>query len=452
MRHAAAPILLALALAACSTPAAEEPAPCTGDGCDGGQGGSGGGAGEECPDLAATSPCGFDGPDDACRDEVCALATTTCPNGGRCCTLPQVCAPPVGSRPGGVRCQDDGECASGLCVEVSGVRSCQRTCQRVGAEDSCPDGQHCETLALPGGAVASTCVGGATIDARDPQATVCLRPSHCEEGRDCRIVNPDAVVDGRAFALCLPAAPVDDLFEPCPPPPGTFPPEHGEQQSALCPMGGLCWDGCRGTDSYACYCSQAQIDDGSCRGFRCTAVCGSDADCPDRTQCQSFNNRAVPFSDVRQAFSICRFPVGNPLDTGCWDELDCCKGGLRSNGTSCCEKVNDICVNPLDPAEETHCRLFPSGGRYLTQCALPEGRLPLGAACATDDACVSGLCVDDGAGGRVCSSPCDVRFDRCADVQAGTACCPTVVTSEDGPHCVPACRFGCESPAACEPP
>ena len=357
------PLVLLLVLAATLAACAEEapaPSPCVGAACEGG-GGGGGGSGDDCPDLALGSPCGFDGPDDACGDEVCTLASATCPNGARCCTLPLACRPPAGSRPGGTRCADDGECASGLCVEVSGVRSCLRPCQQAGDVDSCPTGQHCETLALAGGAVASTCVGGASIDERDANATVCLRPSQCGEGRDCRVVNPLELVDGRAFALCLPAAPVNDLFEPCAPPPGAPPPEHGEQQSGACSMGGLCWEGCRGKDTYACYCTQAQIDDGTCRGFRCTGVCGTDGDCPDRTLCQSFDNRSIDFADPLQGFSICRFPNGNPLDTGCWDELDCCKEGRQPDGGPCCQTQDGVCQGLA--ARTSHCaaRPWPQG-------------------------------------------------------------------------------------------
>ena len=94
-------------------------------------------------------------------------------------------------------------------------------------------------------------------------------------------------------------------------------------------MGGLCFDGCKGYDSWACACEQDQIDAGACRGFRCTGVCGTDEDCPDRSTCQGFASQTLEFADPLQAFSICRLPIGKPLDSMCWDELDCCKDGHR---------------------------------------------------------------------------------------------------------------------------
>lgn len=446
------PVLLALAafLAACSDPAPPE-APCTGPGCDGGgQGGAGGSDG--CPDLAETSPCGFEGLDDACGEEICTLAATSCPRGGRCCTLPLECRPAAGQRPPGVACEEDDDCVSGSCVEISGVRSCLRVCRRLGSEDSCPPGQHCETIALAGGAVSSTCVGGPSLEERDALATICVRPSQCPEGRSCRIIGAQELDLGLTFALCLPPAPEEDWFESCAPAPGVAVSSHGTEQSGQCPMGGLCWDGCKSYDSGACYCTQAEIDSGTCRGFRCTGVCGGNADCPDRSTCQGFATPTLAFADPLQEFAICRLPYGQPLDSMCWDELDCCKNGLRPSGGPCCEETDGICVNPLDPPDATHCRFVPGGGRYLTVCALPEGKALAGQPCADDAGCESGLCVDDGAGGRVCSSPCDVRFDRCADVLPGSSCCPTAITSEDGPHCVPICRFSCESPPGCEAP
>ncbi len=439
--------LLALVLLACEGPAAE---PCEGPACEAGAPGGGGGA-PACADHAAASACRDDDFDDPCGAQVCALATRSCPDGERCCVLGLSCEDAVGPAAGGTLCSSDEECASGLCLEISGVKSCFRPCSEAGASGGCPTGQHCEAVGLFGGATTRSCVGG-TAEARDPEATICTRPRDCTEGRDCRIVNGASILDGVAIALCLPPAPAD-WFDACAPDPalGISAGFHGELASEACPSGGLCFDACRGEDSYGCYCADAQLGEGTCRAFRCTGVCSRDDDCPDRSTCQGLVGTLFDFQEPMLTFSVCRLPRGEPLDWSCWDELDCCAGGVRETGAPCCrtEFHGEACVDPPVAVEVTHCRFVPGEARYLTRCAPPAGLLEPGARCDGHEACESGLCADDGAAGRVCVTACDVRFDRCPDIVAGTSCCPTQVEAAGVAHCVPTCRTSCESPAAC---
>ena len=440
----------ALLLAACT---AEPSAPAPGGDGGGGQGGGPGACvdhGDEGPCLAEdeASPCA--------RGESCTLDRRSCTAGERCCTLPFTCAPFVGPMPGGARCGGDDECASGVCLDVGGG-TCLRACNFRGA-DTCPDGFHCALVGLAGGATVRACLGG-TAGAPEPARTVCRGDADCPADRLCRFEGVERWSNELPVGRCEPRVEgvPSDLGLRCDPPPGS-----GEDSSqahlgtARCPERGLCLRQCDTKDAEVCLCASSEVDAGEgCDSSRCTIPCTRESDCPNRYTCSDVDHSIDDFSYLDWAFRVCQLPESESLEWGCWDELDCCKDGAQPGGSPCCEFSPSTlqCRQPATPIDRSHCAVrvsptFPD--RFVTVCLQPEGKGGPGEGCADDASCTSGLCVPDGAGGRVCTSPCEAGRDRCDAILPGSRCCPTPIAAAGG-SCVDACRLDCEETPACEP-
>ncbi len=431
-----------LLLAACAEEAAAPP-PCEGPSC----GGGGSGGGDPCPDLSARGACDGAGPNGGCAEgEACTVRSRACAGGGTCCTLAPSCEPDEGPRPGGFRCERDDDCASGLCHTTGGVGICLRPCTVSSASDSCPEGFTCRLVPLEGQKTVRACVGG-TEAAPDAARTLCRASDDCGPGRACRVQRGEDMDVGLAFGACEPTATEADAGTPCEGPEGPDGPVPSEvyEASASCAEGGLCNYACETTKLAACACSGAELAAGRCSGARCTKPCRNDAECPSRNACRSFDTAYDRFEDPALAFQVCMLPLGVDVEWGCWDELDCCTGGLQRNGQPCCDVKNGSCVGAQ--AEVTHCRIEPGEGRFMAYCRQPSGLAALGDPCAGHAGCESGLCAPDGAGGGRCASPCDLALDHCETIQPGTACCPVPL----GELCVPGCSASCPAEPACEP-
>lgn len=441
-RRASAALALLVALAGC--PAEGGGGGAGGSGASGG-GGSGGAPG--CADLASSSPCRWEGEGNGCSvDETCAPAPGATCGDASCCTVGTSCRPrPLGAKPGGFACDDDASCASGLCVRLSGQGLCLRACDPSIGPGLCPDGQSCAVVPLDGQRSVRTCVGGEE-GAFDVGRAFCATDRDCAQERYCHVEQGAALPIGEAYGLCRVGArsglEAGRLCE------GegtgefaTFGP-YATGWSAGCPESGLCHLACGGAGTELCACIAA-VDDGFCRAARCTQPCSRPEDCPSPLTCKGseFSDPDLPHPHPDLEFKYCQLPDFNGADWGCWDETDCCKGGLQRGGAPCCTIREGLCQS--DAPEVTYCRVTVTGARYGSRCSLPEGLALLGAACTEGAACESGLCVDG-----VCTSPCDTgRADRCAEITPGTQCCGARV----GEACVRACRASCEAADACTP-
>ncbi len=438
-------------LSGCAEQASEPAA--AGPGGDGSGGGGGADAGA-CPDLSATGSCRREGPGQSCAvDEVCTIAAGRSCGAARCCTLPFECVPFGGGVPGGFACEDDGACESGACMAVGGRGVCLRACvEGDGIGSGCPLGFTCAVFSLDATRSVLSCVGVGADGAFDGARVLCHRDRDCPEGRYCYVEAGAAFYDGAAFGRCEPdtrtqrgltvaceAAGPLSLDES---PTGPQLPDRVTHWSAGCAETGLCHAACIELDPDGCNCRQPQ-DHGFCRGARCTPPCRNDDDCPSPMVCQAPRAQELRSTDPDLQLRLCVLPVFEETEWGCFDETDCCRGGLQRIGTECCNHSRDgLCSGPVP--ERTHCRVTPEVGRYTSRCELPTGRGEPGAGCTTHADCESALCAPTG----VCTSPCDPGpGDRCAEILPGTQCCPTPIEAA----CIPSCRADCAGGPTCTP-
>ncbi len=434
-------LLLAAALVGCSDPAPDAPAPTGG-------GGQGGGGSDTCDDLGATGDCRYQGLGGGCDGgEVCTVDLVEGCGDRRCCTLPLNCAPAIGGRPGGVRCDADDECAAGLCVRISGEGVCLRPCEATANEDSCPTGLQCATVALDDHRSVRTCIGadGGTFQ---PTRTVCRHDADCVEGRYCLVTGGEQLFFAGASGLCEPGArtPRAELLLCERDGPGDPPvvwDEYGTTGSRLCPESGICTDADVERDGPLDDCSIDRAAGAACRGHVCSIPCRADAECPTPFFCRRFEEDYYDSLDPDLELGFCLLASSALPEWPCWDELDCCVGGVTRSGSRCCDKEQGICTGPT--YERTHCRLqFDQNGRWSSMCDVPLGLAANGAPCADHEACESKLCAPEG----TCASPCSLAAggpDTCAAIADGTQCCPTPI----GEACVPACRSDCDTGPSC---
>lgn len=431
--------LLVLATAGCVETSGGE-----GAGGGGGAGGAGG-AGGGCVDRSASGECRESGADDPCGvGRLCSVQQRSC-SFDRCCTLPFACIDALASlAPGGTRCEDDGACASGVCVPLEDGGLCLHPCS---SDSSCPPGLGCRVVPLAEGVTVRSCVG---VEEERPSARAgrCADDRDCPDGRVCRIVDGERLYEGLAGGVC--AAPTGDarVGAACDP---TLlradAPVVPESLSGLCEDRGACIEACPESNVPSCLCKDEPPLPGLCRELRCTRPCVADADCPSPFACRAY----IIDADSRLGtadFSFCQAPNDEQsTEWFCWDEQDCCIGGLTRLGGECCRTARGGCREP--PLDRTHCALVTlPGGRWTSRCEVPTDAAGLtrrapGEACATDAECTSRLCVE-----QQCSSPCDANgVDRCGEILAGTQCCPTRI----GEACVPVCRTDCATAEACTP-
>lgn len=432
-----------LLLVACATEASE-PTPSE----PGGAGGAGGAPG--CAELGTSGSCRREGPSSGCAsDEACALTPAASCGEASCCTLPFACSPARGLRPGGFRCEDDGDCESGSCLFVAGGSFCLRACT---TEGGCLPGFTCALHTLDQTRSFRACVGEDERGALDGRRVLCLADGDCPDGRYCQVQAGSAFYDGAAFGLCVEgtrsqrgltvtceAAGPLSLGEG-----GEGPalPARSTGWSDACTESGLCHAACVELDPEACNCRQPQ-DVEFCRGARCVPPCRIDDDCPSPMRCIAGREQEFTAVDPDLRLKFCGFPVFVDSGWGCFDETDCCRGGRQRHGGECCNHDADgICTGAIP--DRTHCRVTPEVGRYTSRCELPTGRGEPGAPCTAHAACESELCAPEGR----CTSPCDPGpGDRCDELLPGTQCCPTPVADA----CIPSCRADCAGGPTCTP-
>lgn len=426
---------------------------CAAGGGDGGEGGGapagGGGAGgaPACADLSADGDCRHQGPEGGCDStEVCTIEPFASCGASSCCTLPFVCAAPTGTRPGGYACDADGDCASGLCLQVAGRGICLRPCSATAALDSCPSGLSCATISLDAQRSVRTCVGTADDGSYDAERVLCRGDAGCAPGRICRVHDGEQYEAGRAHGVCEPGTRAGETGTLCvdhgEAPAGVELERHGFAWSSRCEETGFCMRPCEDVDAPACNCSGLGLSSPECRAFVCTKPCERDAECPSPLVCRADERSGLDRLDLDLEFKFCRAPSDEEWDWFCWDQGECCAGGVTRTGGLCCREVGDVCTAP--PPDETVCRVTITGDRHQQACALPEGRALLGAACADHAACASGLCAPDGR----CTSPClPASLDQCSRLLPGTQCCPLQVQGA----CVAACQLDCAGAAGCAP-
>ncbi len=441
-KAAAALLVLLGALAGCP---AEGGAKDEGGG-GGAPGGGGSGGAPGCVDLAAGAPCRWEGAGNGCAaDETCSVTDGATCGEASCCTIGTACRARVfGAGPAGFACEGDGDCQGGLCVGLSGQGICLRPCDPAQQLGLCPAGQSCAVVQLDARRSVRTCVGGEE-GAFDAARVFCASDRDCPDGRYCLVQNGAGLPRGETYALCVPGVRGDEAGRLC----------EGEETRALATIGesatgwsdgcagtGLCHTVCSGQGAGVCYCGAA-VEEGHCRAARCTQPCTKPQDCPSPLVCKgsAYTDPKYPHAHEELEFGYCQFPDFNGPDWGCWDETDCCKGGVQRDGAPCCSERLDRCVEA--PLDVTVCRVAIDGARYTSRCSLPAGLAAIGAVCGDGAACESGLCVDG-----VCTSPCDTgRADRCAEIVPGSTCCGARV----GEACVRACRTTCDGSDACVP-
>lgn len=430
-----------LLLAACAQEASPEAPPTDA----GGGGDTGAGGAPTCPELSTTGDCRYLGTGGGCDPgERCTVRSRSCPDGG-CCTLPYDCAARrPGAAPGGFACVEDDDCETGICVQLSSGGQCLRVCTELPDGSSCPAGLVCRVVELAPGVTAKSCVG--EEEGRvNAAASGCNDDTDCLQGRRCRVENGAGLRLAKAAGVCRTDASDAQVGQLCDPTISivNHPAEGVEALSDRCEGRGLCTEVCSDSDIPACRCDGDDAGLEACVAVRCSKPCRTNDDCPSRTLCRSyFPNDGV--EDVDAPFHLCLAPdVENDAEWVCWDETDCCAGGVTRSGGPCCDIRVGLC--PSFVHETTHCRFEPrGGGKWLSTCRDATTLGPPGAACTADADCESALCAPTG----FCSSPCEPGVvDRCDAFLPGTQCCPMQV----GDACVPSCQVACPATPACAP-
>jgi hypothetical protein len=438
-------LLVPLLLLGCAAPPAEEAAQ------EPGGGGAGGGGETACVDHAAAG-CGA--MEECAWDESCGTSERTCPAGDRCCSLRLSCAPHRGDAPGGAPCVEDGDCGTGLCLDLrAGVKLCLRACDPT-TGNGCVEGQHCALVELGGGATTTTCMGGTPAEPELPR-WICRHDGECVDGRICRMHRATDLTGTLAIGTCEPRPEgiTPDAGRTCAALPEGFDPTDETQAwtfSAQCEERGLCLPSCNVEVAAACRCQAPALRAGTCEAFRCALPCARTADCPARQTCQATEWTPEGRGDeALEIVKVCQLPRSESEAWGCWDELDCCHGGLQKDGRACCVDAT-LCVE--QPLIDSHCSIKDDSlatGRALTGCLREDPtKVQLGARCGADADCQSGVCVPDGFGEKLCSSPCEAARDHCARIVPGTSCLPSSL--ENG-LCLDACRFEAAGERACVP-
>ena len=344
-------------------------------------------------------------PDD--ENGVCSLYPDTC----NCATAAdcdpgQVCD---GGTCVDAPCARDVDCASGLecdlatgeCVvppcrtdaDCPGAQVCDRATGTCILEADCPTCLPCEEEADCGGRPWQ-CVS-------DGVSGFCTRV--CTQASDCPGNSACFAVQGEGFAVCL----NDNALEAvCP---DSYVCTEGDVTPGLCdgvvcgagevcdPNSGLCVGA--GDDCVICDACTSDEDcgDATCWGFGgggfCSTECGSDADCPALTACETFS------LEGGGSISICI-------------NADNAQAGVCPDGFSC-DAPADLCADVVCGVREAcnpasgACEPLPSRGGDCDVCDV----------CRTDADC-DGVCANLGDAGSVCTLACDTN----ADCPINTAC------------------------------
>lgn len=283
-------------------------------------------------------------------------------------------------------CAADAECSMGSCDMVGGSRVCVRDCDPRDAIPRCPFGFYCEVLDCGTG----RCIVGGPgpgLDGAECANDLECASDHCADVAGARRCGRSCSLDG----------------EPCPG--GTACEVSGECGSCL-PL-----ELTTSPRSFGVRCdSDGQCASGMCPDGFCTRTCDASSPCPTGFHCRA---------------GIC---VGGALGgpgSECATSEDC-----GSTAPDCVDADGElICAAPCEsdgscPADST-CAPTPVGDR----CVSPG--LALGAPCAVNEECRSGLCA--GTCTRLCevTNPCPMAFE-CRPAGAHDGCFPPSAPRDGG--------------------
>jgi len=384
-------------------------------------------------DASATMYFAYSGGVDAIGTDdsngICALypgsgtdcTTTGCPTGQVC--EAGACVAVMGDGGTCSPCASGGDCDSGVCLRYpDGAGYCGGAC--TSAAD-CGAGEMC--LSITG--ASPQCVrfsGGTPSCAGGP--TGCTSDTDCAPTETCN----------RASGACVPRSTGGTT------PLGGACTESSACQSGLC-YAGLCSQGCDGLAPSSCpagfYCN-GQIG-GSCSEGLClpggAGGGGLGAACTANTECASlfcFNGACsspcIPGGAVGCADGYACQVGSTPTCGGCVAERgglgDPCAMSSDCSSTLCATAGgSSFCTALCDPASPMACErgfdCVDAGGIFV--CAPGSGGL--GAGCANNDECVSGICALEGTDGfctRICdaANPCPASFS-CVEASGETRVC-----------------------------
>jgi len=345
----------------------------------------------------------------------CRPSPTSCAAGAWACDEAgdPVCAV-VGDAPAGIvcgparcdaggyaleaRCDGQGACQSGATVSCRGhvcddATGCGATCD---ASGGCVAGSFCfEGACVPTRVTGAGCVGDAMCTS-----------GHCVDGVCCQTACDGACQRCGAGGVCAFASAGADPDDDCGP-------------CGTCSEVGTCTDARAGTDPKgAC---DAEVG----------APCGLSGSCDGRGGC------ALADAGTSCGAAGCR--QGQLADAFLCDGLGSCEGAdaiVCPEGLAC-DDAGIACRTAC--SEDQHCVV----GRWCDgeRCRV---RLPLGAACATDRACLSGVCAD----GVCCDRRCDSGCESCATLSSpGT--CKAYDQGSDPEEACARCR-ACDGAGACK--
>lgn len=436
------------------------------------------------------------------------------------------CSVRSGKAGGGVSCSTDDECESDWCRDTL----CARVCHPDGVAVPglvCADEYHCTGEAADGGVVVPICertggggggsggggggAAGGGGGGGEPRDVTCRSDADCPADDRCRVRNPELAEDGAMDARCEPGSRSDDGL--------------GRACSTLNALGFLVEDHARCPERNVCVELCGENETASCDPAVCGRLCRRDAECPYPLVCRRPSEWR--FASETDALRVCRLTDVVPLEWGCFDDADCCvqegpmgwhqpgapwqEDTLDQDGDddrseplpdvtdldadgdvtelipyACCERAggesNAECTRPAGRGARSHCGVAEYDQdphvRAISRCRSTvyeanAGLLLPGAACSSAIDCLTGLCVEDGAGGKFCTTicapsgseglrseagssltdPCDPRGET-----PGRACLLQVVEPQGypSPMCLPVCGVPgagrtCSEPGASAP-
>lgn len=283
------------------------------------------------------------------------------------------------------RCTDDGDCATGVCIDDFGAsRLCSRSCSsdlECAHEHTCqsalcvPDdtGAPC-SIGAPESCATGLCLGSS---AGGQCTKYCASAAECPGGYACTRAG------GSTRPICV------DIERPCAAP-------------------SECWT------------------DLCLRGLGCTAACSSAADCPLRYPgSQPYECRVAPGSTtpicVPPEDVIGADPIGAPcrFDSSGLDNF--CRSAVCGPGAPFGPVCVQACTAQGGCGAGLGCSLAEDGGAVVTVCTL-AGTLDLDAACERSRDCHSGICWD-GYCSRLCADGYCPSAMVCTTIAPGAALC-----------------------------
>ena len=320
------------------------------------------------------------------------------------------CVPALDRLPAGAACQDDGNCATLLCLhpgmDPAQDGSCGSWCQ---GDFECPEGALCTMVP-------------ATLNSQDSYALQCMpyegSLKECTSTGDCKVgkeycgavISPN---DYQPLYRCM---------------------ESGNPQGLW--LGGACEDA---SDCFGPYCLfetwSANIP------AYCTQPCETDGDCSPGTSCRPAHH--APFEgimpDAPFELNIC-LKVGEGVPCFVQEEANC------EFEWSVCEPIPGgvgwlgICFSGTCPpdCDGKSCMQDDGCGAPCLGACLADGEV-----CAKASQCLSQECAD----GVCCNSPCDGECESCALLETQGICSPNPPGEDPDAECGPCTR--CNGAGTC---